>query len=142
MARIFHQSSTSGNFLYTPKERVYCPTLSVVFNAPDFVTQAPIAGAGSSGCVFKHWTGLECPFCGGTRAFIELVQGDLPAALELNAMITLAMPAIAVLALAWTAGAFRLSETLVRNAAVAVLIGTMAFGLLRNQPQFRFLLAG
>jgi hypothetical protein len=35
-------------------------------------------------CLFKNLTGLPCPFCGGTRAVLDLFQGHLAAALALN----------------------------------------------------------
>lgn len=35
-------------------------------------------------CLLKNLTGLPCPFCGGTRAALTLLQGHLAAAFALN----------------------------------------------------------
>ena len=35
-------------------------------------------------CLLKILTGLPCPFCGGTRAALALLQGHLTAAFALN----------------------------------------------------------
>lgn len=35
-------------------------------------------------CRFRTWTGLDCPSCGLTRAFVALVHGDLAAAMHFN----------------------------------------------------------
>jgi hypothetical protein len=36
-------------------------------------------------CAFKHLSGLPCPLCGGLRACAALAQGDVAAALAVNA---------------------------------------------------------
>jgi hypothetical protein len=40
-------------------------------------------------CVFHHVTGLNCPGCGGTRAFFALVHGDLLRSIRYNPMTLL-----------------------------------------------------
>ncbi len=35
-------------------------------------------------CRFRTWTGLDCPSCGLTRAFVSITHGDLPAAVGFN----------------------------------------------------------
>ena len=35
-------------------------------------------------CLFKAITGIPCPGCGMTRAFLELAEGDFVAAFQLN----------------------------------------------------------
>lgn len=35
-------------------------------------------------CRFRAWTGLDCPSCGLTRAFVSIVHGDFAAALRFN----------------------------------------------------------
>jgi hypothetical protein len=35
-------------------------------------------------CRFRSWTGLDCPSCGLTRAFVSIAHGDLAAALRFN----------------------------------------------------------
>ncbi len=41
-------------------------------------------------CVFKAITGLPCPACGGTRALGRLFDLDLPGALAMNPLATMA----------------------------------------------------
>lgn len=38
-------------------------------------------------CALNHFTGLECPGCGTTRALSALVDGDLEAAFSFNQFI-------------------------------------------------------
>ncbi len=47
-------------------------------------------------CPFLALTGLDCPFCGGTRGAAELARGNLLAALDLNALTTVLLLALAV----------------------------------------------
>lgn len=35
-------------------------------------------------CRFRSWTGLDCPSCGLTRAFVSIAHGDLTAAISFN----------------------------------------------------------
>lgn len=54
---------------------------------------APFArafAAVSPGCLFRAVTGIPCPTCGGTRAFLALARFDVPAALAWNPLVTLA----------------------------------------------------
>lgn len=50
-------------------------------------------------CTFHSLTGLDCPFCGTSRALHELLHGNFMAALRLNALFTLALPCLAVFGL-------------------------------------------
>jgi Na+-driven multidrug efflux pump len=51
-------------------------------------------------CLFRAWTGLPCPFCGGTRALRALARGDWVEALYHNPL-ALGVVAAAVLWSAW-----------------------------------------
>lgn len=35
-------------------------------------------------CRFRTWSGLDCPSCGMTRAFVSIAHGDLASALHFN----------------------------------------------------------
>jgi hypothetical protein len=37
-------------------------------------------------CIFKKTTGIDCPFCGTTRAFCEIANYNLNSAISLNAV--------------------------------------------------------
>lgn len=60
------------------------------------------------GCPFRNATGIDCPFCGMTRATLELGGGDLGAALEFHPLapiVVLGMLALMVLIVAGKASA-------------------------------------
>lgn len=38
-------------------------------------------------CLFHELTGLYCPGCGGTRAFVKLLQGDIGASLHYHPIV-------------------------------------------------------
>jgi hypothetical protein len=53
--------------------------------------------------VWRSLTGLDCPFCGSTRAAASLGAGDLLGALDHNALFVLAiLPLAAGLWLVWS----------------------------------------
>jgi len=86
-------------------------------------------------CPLLRHTGLWCPGCGGLRSAHALVHGDLPAALDANALAVVGCGVFAALwvvwavrsvrgrpvvvapgpVLPWTAGAFLVAFTIVRN---------------------------
>lgn len=41
-------------------------------------------------CLWHAWTGLPCPGCGSTRAFVRLLHADITGALALNPLATVA----------------------------------------------------
>jgi hypothetical protein len=53
------------------------------------------------GCLVKLTTGLDCPGCGGTRAFYFLMHGNLPEAVRHHAMAVFAAPFLVWLYVAW-----------------------------------------
>lgn len=74
---------------------------------------AVVAGALGTGlltipCWFRAATGLDCPFCGGSRALAALLHGDLAAALDHNAFaVTVLFPLAVAVVVAlgrWEAG--------------------------------------
>jgi hypothetical protein len=48
-------------------------------------------------CPFRHFTGIPCITCGGTRAILALTRGDVQAALVWNPLVAIA----AIAGLAW-----------------------------------------
>lgn len=89
-------------------------------------------------CPLLALTGLDCPFCGGTRATIQLAQGDVAAALDYNALWVLTLPAVIWLVAARvvpalggpTIPSFRLTPRVLRVASVVII----AFAVVRNLP--------
>jgi hypothetical protein len=53
-------------------------------------------------CIIKLTTGLDCPGCGGTRAFYYLMHGNIPAAARHHALAVFAAPFLVWIYLAWT----------------------------------------
>ena len=49
-------------------------------------------------CPWRFITGLDCPFCGSTRAAAALAHGDLMGALDHNALFVVAVLPLAVAA--------------------------------------------
>jgi hypothetical protein len=90
-------------------------------------------------CLLHHYTGLQCPGCGGQRAVHQLLHGDLLAAWHQNALLVLALPVVLWLglrqaALRWAGWQW----PVVFNRPgwwwiFAVL--TVGYGLVRNLPQ-------
>jgi hypothetical protein len=53
------------------------------------------------GCLIKLTTGLDCPGCGGTRAFYYLLHGNIPQAARHHAIAVFAAPFLVWLYIAW-----------------------------------------
>lgn len=102
-----------------------------------------VLGAGliSLPCLFHLTTGLDCPFCGGSRMIGALLRGDVLAALDLNAFALLVLPPVILLALlgsayqelgrttrAWPSGA------LGHGLGYGILTMAFVWGVVRNLP--------
>lgn len=93
-------------------------------------------------CVLNHLTGLECPGCGAIRSVHALLDGDLLLALRNNALITVAIPLIAIGLLTWAVRRVRgLRTDLMPSRAVLLALVSIAvlYAVLRNIPAFWFL---
>jgi len=87
-------------------------------------------------CQFHQWTHLDCPGCGSLRAMHALMHGNIGAALHLNFLLVLSLPAFGWLA-------FRFVERWVRGLPPLQIrpfwcwfyAGMwLLFGVLRNLP--------
>lgn len=89
-------------------------------------------------CPLLALTGLNCPFCGGTRATFALLRGDVGAALDLNALWVLSIPLLAWFVLARLLPAVRQrrwpSFAISAVAARRVGLVLVAFAVIRNLP--------
>ena len=88
------------------------------------VTAARPSDAGPTFCAFRTVTGLDCPFCGSTRAAASLGTGDLIGALDHNAWFVVAVLPLAVAAwLVWARSSWQARTfPMVPTRAVLVVI--------------------
>lgn len=101
---------------------------------PTFLAVGAAGGLLLSGyrCPFLAVTGHYCPGCGGTRALLALLQGDVAGALHNNALALTLFPLALAVGFAPSPRVRRLLErhqTVVIAVAVAT---TLAFTLARN----------
>jgi hypothetical protein len=86
-------------------------------------------------CVLHELTGLYCPGCGVTRAATSLLLGDVAQSFRYNSLIWGLLPLFVVYKAAVKARKFRLGNVV----TTVMIIAAVAFGLLRNIPQFAWL---
>lgn len=87
-------------------------------------------------CPLHRTTGLWCPLCGGTRATLELIHGDLWAAMGYNPF-ALALEAVAVLLVArWLLASARGLRRPLVTGGEGILFGVAlaVFAVVRNLP--------
>jgi hypothetical protein len=89
-------------------------------------------------CIVKLTTGLDCPGCGGTRAFYYLLQGNLPEAARHHALAVFAAPFLVWLYVAWVAQVVfhktLPTPRLTGKVVTSFLSAWAAFTVLRNLP--------
>lgn len=94
-------------------------------------------------CILHEWTGLYCPGCGSTRALHAMLHLHLLTSFRFNPLMVLAVPFIA----------YRIARAALREFFPArfpplrparprwiwlLLVGVIAFGILRNIPMRPF----
>jgi hypothetical protein len=96
------------------------------------------SAADISTCLLKLTTGLDCPGCGGTRAFFYLIHGQLPAAARHHLLFVFAVPFLIYAYVAWAGGrvfGWRLPRLSVGPRAVTTfLLLAAVFTVARNLP--------
>jgi hypothetical protein len=97
------------------------------------------------GCMFRKWTGLNCPGCGMTRASYAVLHGDLATAFAMNPLgmvvLPLALVGIALELAGWVRGrppSYRLSLGTRGTWALVVLV--FVYWIARNLPWWPFTL--
>jgi hypothetical protein len=93
-----------------PVRRLAAPlaALGITALAVAAVASVDVDGSGPSFCPFRTLTGLDCPFCGSTRAAGALARGEVVPALDHNALFVLVILPLAVLAwVLWLRRAWR-----------------------------------
>ncbi len=119
-------------------------TAVITFGAAILYRWNPATAGVYPACPFFALTGWYCPGCGSTRALHQLLHGNLGAAFDLNPLLVLALPFLAYEILAYLLdrpGWRSLSSASTPALWVRALGATViAFGVLRNLPQYPFTL--
>lgn len=95
------------------------------------------------GCPFRDLTGLDCPGCGATRAFLSVVHGNLLTALHDNAVAVIVgaafVPYLGLMAVGWP-GLERLAGWFAGRRKWWLVFGAcVVWTVLRNLPMFSWL---
>jgi Protein of unknown function (DUF2752) len=89
-------------------------------------------------CPVYEFFHVQCPGCGATRALAALLRGRLHEALELNALITLAVPFAVAYGMVWYWRFVRRQELRWPRFSPVGMVGAMAltvgFAVVRNLP--------
>lgn len=93
-------------------------------------------GAATLPCPFRAITGLDCPFCGSTRAAWALVHAEPVRALGYNALLLVLLPLALWAWLLDARGRFDTSAHPFRRTRfwLGAVAAAAAFGVLRNLP--------
>ena len=94
-------------------------------------------------CPFRLATGLDCPFCGGTRAIHSFLNAHIGPAFDHNVLVAVFVPVALLIGvlLLWrgiTGRGWRVPMPS-RNVWIALGFITVAFWVLRNIPAFSWL---
>jgi hypothetical protein len=89
-------------------------------------------------CLVKLTTGLDCPGCGGTRAFYYLMRGNIPEAARHHAVAVFAAPFLVWIYVAWAAKRMTGRQLPMPNLSAKVIAAFLGFWavfmVLRNLP--------
>jgi len=94
-------------------------------------------------CVFHEVTGKYCAGCGMTRAVISLSNLEFYQALRYNLFVFIALPFLAIYFLVesyyWLLNRKNRLDGFFHVVAVVIVVGLIAYGILRNIPKFSWL---
>jgi hypothetical protein len=92
----------------------------------------------ASTCIIKLTTGLDCPGCGGTRAFWYLMHGNIPEAARHHVLAVFAAPFLVWLFVAWSVKHIwgrQIPVPRITTKAIGIYLAVwMAFMVVRNLP--------
>lgn len=91
-------------------------------------------------CVFNKITGLYCPGCGITRMIFSIIQLDFYQAFRYNPLVFIYLILFFILIIIRIILKIPLNKELNKNIVIILLIITITFGILRNVPQFYYLI--
>lgn len=84
-------------------------------------------------CLFKKWTGLDCPGCGGTRAMYELLHGNFSTAANYNVSLFIFLPPIIIGLLSMISTKFMSAWQWINRPAFYLGV-VLTFWVVRNIP--------
>lgn len=94
-------------------------------------------------CLFHEVTGKYCAGCGMTRAVISLSNLEFYQALRYNLFVFIALPFLVIYFLVesyyWVLNRQNRLDAVFHVVAVVILVGLIAYGILRNIPVFSWL---
>ena len=93
-------------------------------------------------CGLRILTGLQCPFCGGTRMAVDLLHGDLVGAWNHNALLVIAGLLLAVRTIGWIIEAVQrrhhsirwLPYAITKHGLAICIVIAVVWTCLRNLP--------
>jgi hypothetical protein len=125
----------------TPRWAAPAAVLACFLGVASYVWASNPTDSGAAdppGCLIKLTTGLDCPGCGGTRAFYYLMHGNLPEAVRHHAIAVFGAPFLVWLYVAWTVkqvSGRSLPMPRIGAKTMAVFLGAWAvFMVVRNIP--------
>lgn len=87
-------------------------------------------------CIYKLFTGLDCPSCGVSRMFLSLMRLDFAAAFGYNPVIFCMLPLLFLVGARWVYQYIRYGRTQPEKwmvyAGIAMLSALIIFGFVRN----------
>lgn len=135
LGRIVHLIATRPAWL-APLALLACFGLSVAY--VDHFNPTTGEPGPTGGCAFKTLTGLDCPGCGGTRAFYYLVHGNLPEAARNHVIAVFAAPFLVYMYVSWSVNRIfgtKLPRLRISPATLGAFMGAwLAFAILRDLP--------
>jgi hypothetical protein len=79
-----------------------------------------------AGCVFRAGTGADCPFCGMSRSFVALADGDLMGAISFHLLGPLVAASFAAFIIAVFIATWRRRKPVIERRVFAFLCCTLA----------------
>ena len=93
-------------------------------------------------CLFRLFTGLNCPGCGSTRAMHQILHGHFVAAFMLNPLFLLALPFLLLALIRYSVivmrGGMPRPNAMTASVLYALLVIIVSFWIFRNTPFYPF----
>jgi hypothetical protein len=93
-------------------------------------------------CLFRLFTGLNCPGCGSTRAMHQILHGHFVAAFMLNPLFLLALPFLLFALIRYSVivmrGGIPRPNAMPASVLYALFVIIVSFWIFRNTPFYPF----